>query len=192
MDRFEGRETGVRAGLRAAAAKLPKIAGWAAVSATVGVILKMVEERLGIIGKIVIRFIGMAWTIATYFVVPIMVVENVGPIDAVKRSAEVLKKTWGEALTGNLGISAISGLAALLAFLPGIAGVGLAVATDSPWWLIPGFAITFVLLMLIALIGSTLKVILMAATYRFAATGTAPAQFDGELLSQAFKAKKQK
>ena len=82
-------------GLRAAASRLPVIAGWALVSATVGLVLRIIEDRSDKIGKIVAGLLGMAWTIVSFLVVPILVVENKGPIAALKDSTVLLKKNLG-------------------------------------------------------------------------------------------------
>ena len=85
MERFEGRQPTVAGGLRRAASLMPQIIGWVALSATVGTLLQAIEERVGFVGKVVTTVIGLGWTIATYFVVPVLVVERVGPIEAVKQ-----------------------------------------------------------------------------------------------------------
>jgi magnesium-transporting ATPase (P-type) len=189
INRFHGRPSGVKDGLAVAMSRLPQIAAWSLVSATVGVILQAVQERTGIIGKIVLNFIGMVWTIGTFFVVPVLVVEKVGPITAIKRSVEILKKTWGESLISNLGIGAVTGLLVGFGVLALLGGVAASIAMQSPW---PAVVIggLFVLYMLaIALVSATLKGILLAATYEFAATGEVPSGFDDGLLRGAFKPK---
>ena len=65
-------------------------------------ILRWLSER-GLLGRIVASLFGLAWNIVTYLVVPILVVEGIGPIEAVKRSGALLKKTWGEQIVGNFG-----------------------------------------------------------------------------------------
>ena len=101
---------------------LPQILDWTAVSATVGVILRVIESRSERFEEIVSGLLGMAWTIATYFVVPILVVERVGPIRASRRSMSSMRRTWGEALTANFGIGIITFLATLIALIPLIGG----------------------------------------------------------------------
>jgi hypothetical protein len=192
INRFNGQDSSLKAGLGVAVSRLPQILAWTAVSATVGVVLKLVEERLGWLGRIVIGLVGMAWAIATFFVVPVLVVEKRGPVDAVKRSVEVLKKTWGESLATNLGIGAVTAIATLLAFVPLIASVVACVIADSAWPLVPGIAITILLIMAIALVSATLKGILLAATYQYAATGQVPSGFQPDLLQDAFKHKVKK
>lgn len=192
INRFNGEDSSMKAGLAVAVSRLPQILMWAALAATVGMVLKMIEERLGWLGKFVINLIGMVWTIATFFVVPVLVVEKVGPFDAVKRSVEILKKTWGETLVANLGIGAVGFLATLLALAPAIAGIALTVSLNSIIPIIIGIVITVLLLIAVSLVVSTLKMILLAATYRFAATGEVPTGFDPTLLRQAFRPKGQK
>ena len=77
-------------------------------------LLKALEERLGFIGQIVVNLIGLAWTVSTFLVVPVLVHQNVGPIDAVKESASMLKKTWGENIIANAGM----GLVFMLLYIP--------------------------------------------------------------------------
>ena len=82
--------------------RVPQIAGWALLSATVGLVLRIIESRSEKVGQLVSGLLGMAWSIVTYLVVPVLVVEKAGPIEAVKRSTALLKKTWGEALTAEI------------------------------------------------------------------------------------------
>ncbi len=95
------------------------IAGWALVSATVGLILKIIESYNKKIGGIVASLLGAAWTIVTFLAIPVLVVDNKGPIDSLKESASLLKKTWGKQLAGNFSF----GLIFFLLFLPGVAAV---------------------------------------------------------------------
>ncbi len=115
--RFRGGDPTVTYGLNAAMRRLPQIASWALLAATVGTILRMIEERVSFVGRIMVGLIGMAWTIATYLVVPVLAAEGVGPVDAVKRSVELLRKGWGEGLVGGMGL----GLAGFLLMLPALA-----------------------------------------------------------------------
>jgi hypothetical protein len=189
MLKFDGQPAGVGDGLRIAASRLPQILGWALVAATVGMVLRAISERAGFIGRIVISLVGMAWSIATYFVVPVLVAEGVGPIEAVKRSTAVIRKTWGESLVANLGLGAVSLLGFLASLTPLGVGIALTAAAQSPWPAVGGAAVMVVMLIGVALISSTLQMILLAALYRFAATGTVPGGFDGQLLSRAFRTK---
>lgn len=131
MIRLRGGDPGVADGFRIAMSKLPAILGYAVISATVGVILRMLAERAGFIGRWIIGMIGLAWTIANFLAVPVLVVNEVGPIDAVKRSAELLKKTWGENLIGNAGIGVVFGLLTVLLLICGTIVVAAVALTKS-------------------------------------------------------------
>src|SRR5438045_1322603 len=95
-------------GFRAAANRMPVILGWAILSATIGLILRVIEDRSEKIGQIVSGLLGAAWTLVSFLVVPILVIENKNPFTALKESTVMLKKTWGERLAGNFGLGLIS------------------------------------------------------------------------------------
>ena len=122
MIRLDGGDPTLRDGLRMATSRLPSIIGYALIAATVGMILRWISERAGIVGVIIIGIIGFAWNIATFLVVPVLVTENVGPIEAIKRSGGLLRRTWGEQLIGVGGIGIVFGL---LFFVVVLVGAGL-------------------------------------------------------------------
>jgi len=98
---FEGEKPSIKEGLAFSGSRVGTILSWAFLSATVGVILQAIEERLGFIGQIVVGLIGAVWSIATFFVVPILAYEEVDPIEALKRSGKLMKEKWGEAIGAN-------------------------------------------------------------------------------------------
>src|SRR5262249_45232995 len=122
--RFAGETPTLADGFGAAWSRLPQIAAWALVSATVGILLKLIENIHEKAGQIVSAILRTGWTIITFFVVPVLVVEKIGPFEAIRRSLQLLKQTWGEALAGRVGL----GLFKLLLTLPGIAVVLLGAA----------------------------------------------------------------
>lgn len=189
MVRLDGGDPTVGTGLRIAAGKWVSILGYAAIAATVGMILRGIEERAGIVGKIVAGFVGVAWTLATFLTVPVLVAQDVGPVEAVKESATLLKRTWGEGLIGNGGIGLIGGLAMVAVMLVGVVLVMFLVQAG-----LGGLAIAVGVLALLAFVGialvqSALGGIYSAALYRYAVAGDAPAGFDGVLLRDAFQRK---
>ena len=105
LKRLDGESAGVRDGLQAAVENLPAIVGYALIAATVGTILRAIEERVGFIGRIVISIIGAGWTLATAMTLPVLIEEGVGPVDAISRSLMLLKRNCGKNLIGNVGIS---------------------------------------------------------------------------------------
>ncbi|OOG49545.1 DUF6159 family protein [Rhodanobacter sp. C01] len=186
---LRGEPTSVAAGFALARARLPHIFGYALIAATVGLVLRMVQERLGLIGRLVIGFLGLAWTVATFLVVPILASQDVGPVDAVKRSVELLKRSWGENLIGNGGIGVVFSLLMLLAALVAAVLIGGAVASQSIVAIV--FAVVVVVLgfILLGLVQSSLHGIYAAALYRYVESGEASVGFDPALLEQAFRSK---
>jgi hypothetical protein len=189
MERFAGREPTVGGGLSHAMGLLPQIVGWVAVSATVGTVLKAIEDRVGFVGKLVTGLIGFAWTIATYFVVPVLVVERLGPIEAVQRSGKMLSRTWGTALISNVGLGFIGFLLYAAATIPAI--IGIVFTSQMNHWapIAIGGGITVMLMVGIGLVTSAVSSILVAALYRYAATGEVPGGFDEQTLRGAFRVK---
>jgi hypothetical protein len=185
--RFRGMELSVNDGFWAATRCLPQILGWALVSATVGVTLKIIESSSDFMGRLVSAVLGMTWTVVTYFVLPVLIVEKVGPIRAVGRSAKILSETWGEALGGRMGIGwfllpfwligillLIGGFTLLHSVLPlGIGMIAVAIAT----------------LLLLGLVGSALETILLSGLYLYATQGEVPAEMNRGMLQRAFTAR---
>ncbi len=192
LSRFNGGNPTLSDGLSAATARLPQILGWSLLAATVGTILKQIEDRVPLVGKFAISLIGMAWTVVTFMVVPILAAEKLGPIAAAKRSAELLRKTWGEALVGRVSLSAIQILFLLPVFLAiALAGV-ISVSTESYWPFAVTLVIAVLFLILLSIVFSTLKQIFLAAVYQYAAQGTVPIGFSQNLIESAFAQKKKK
>ena len=185
--RLKGGDPTVRDGIGAAMARLPQIAGWALVSATVGLILKAIESRSERVGQIVANLIGMAWAITTFFVVPVLVVEKAGPIEAVKRSVSIMRDAWGESLGAKFGIGFFSFLASLL----GVAAIMGGIFLMSSSQVLGGtlIAIGVIWILLVALVTSALTTIMRAALYVYAVDGKAPEMFDESMIRGAFAPK---
>ena len=186
MIRLRGGEPTVSDGLSAANKRAGTIFGYALIGATVGMVLRTISERFGFIGRLVVAFLGTAWNLATYLVVPVLVCEDVSPVDAVKRSTELLKKTWGESLLANAGMNIIFGWMTLGVMMVGFAGVIFALVNKVPMlmFLFIGLMITW--LLALSVVGSALRGVYAAALYRFATDGTVGAGFDENLIKQAF------
>jgi len=189
MIRLRGGDPTVGDGFRVAMKHIGAILGYALISATVGLILRWLSERGKTLGRIVSSIIGLAWNLATYLVVPVLVVEGVGPVEAVKRSANLLKKTWGEQIVGNFSIGLVFGLLAVLLIILGVPVFILVASTHSPV-LIALTALLFVLMFVfMGLVSSTLNGIYVAAVYRYAAEGEASGFFSAEMVQEAFRLK---
>ena len=179
--RMRGGDPTLSTGFNASMARLPQIVAWALVSATVGVILRIVEDRSKRAGQIVAGILGMAWTILTFFVVPIIVVERKGPIEAFKESSILLKKTWGERLIAHFGFGLIFFLLAIPGFI--VIFIGVISPGVTLKLLLIGAAVLYMILL--GLVQATLQTIFQAAVYLYARDGRAPAGFDQAALSGA-------
>lgn len=115
---FRGEEVSVNAGLRFSLSRIGTIFTWSVFAATVGTILRIIQEESGIIGRIITGLIGIVWSIATFFVVPIIAYENLGPIAAFKRSAKMMKEKWGESLGANFSFGLIQFVAMIILIIP--------------------------------------------------------------------------
>jgi len=189
MIRLEGGDPTLRDGLRIASGKLVPILGYAAIAATVGMLLRAVQERAGFIGKLVSGALGVAWTLASFLVVPVLVARDIGPIDAVKESALLLKKTWGENLIGQGGVGLVFGLLFFVLALVGVAAIVAAALTGSGTLIVLVVALVIAAMLLAALIQAALAGIYSAALYRYAVGEGGSEGFDAQLLGQAFRAK---
>jgi len=190
MIRLEGGDPTVRDGLQIAARNFTSILGYALIAGTVGVLLRMVSERSEGLGRLVTSLIGTAWNIATYLVAPVMAVEGIGPVEAIKRSASLLKQTWGEQIAGNFGMGMITFLVIFGLILLGGGAVAGVVALDLgviPIVLVVGFVV--MLIVIVGLVSSTLNSIYTAAVYQYATTGQSGQFFDNQLVENAFRQK---
>lgn len=189
VTRMRGGEPTVGGSLRAATARLPQIAAWAVVSATVGVILQALSSRAGFLGKIVISIVGVAWALLTYFVVPFIIVERKGAFEAMSASKDLLAKTWGQQIVSGLGY----GLIGFLLTLPGIvlviaAAVGAGAMQGHYWgaWALLAVA-AVVYIIALGIVMTTLRSIFGAVLYLFARTGEAPPGFSPAALRSAIQ-----
>jgi MFS family permease len=189
MIRLRGGDPTVGDGFRIALQRIGVILAYALISATVGMILRALAERGKRVGRIISSIGGMAWNLVTYLVVPVLVVENVGPLEAIKRSANYLKRTWGEQIAGNFGLGIIFGLVVLLVILIAVPVFYLVIVSKS----IPLIVVTAVVFVLIfvflGLSNSTLNGIYVAAVYRYAAEGETDSFFAKEMVQGAFRPK---
>jgi len=188
--RLEGRDPTVADGLRIAWSKVDKILVYAAIAATVGMILRAIEERAGWIGKWVTGLLGAAWTVITFMVVPILVHRNIGAIDAIKESAVMLKQTWGENLIGQGGVGLVFMLGHLAIWLPCVFLAFSAFAAQNAGLGITILVIAFVCTLLLALVQTALQGVYSAALYRYAAGHENVPEFASDLLERAFATKR--
>jgi hypothetical protein len=201
--RLEGGSEGLSESFFFAFSKINLILSWSLVSATISVLLRLLESLAGdrrnanpigfILDMLVGLFVGglkLTWTIVTLFVIPAMVYKDLGPFDAIADSTQAIKKTWGESLARHYGL----GLVQILLLVLGVGtlfllGLGLGALTN------PGAGGVVMLLAIAAYVVVLLAVFSLANTvfntalYAYAATGEIPRGFSRDLLDNAFKTK---
>jgi hypothetical protein len=183
---LRGEDTTVGEGIRAALQRIGPILGWTLVAATVGLILRLLEERVPVAAKIAVWIAGAAWAVATFFVIPVLALEGGGPWRSLKRSVAVVKERWGEGATGTVAISAVTGLVVLLMILIGAACRFALFAAGLQPLAIAVVAIVVTGVIVVSIISSALSEIFRVAVYEYAVTGATPGAFDNGLLQNAF------
>jgi hypothetical protein len=183
--RLRGGDPTIADGFRASMQHLGRIAAWALVSATIGVILKYLADRAGFIGKIVIGLLGAAWSIATYFIVPVMIFEKRSLRDSVKQSTQLIAKTWGESLVAAGGIGVFIMLLAVAGLI-----VPIALFFISPMAALIGLGVVVVYWIALSVMSAALSGIFRTALYLYATEGRAPEGFSPDYVQNAFAPKK--
>ena len=180
--KLNGKDMSVGEGLSNAAKHLPAILGWAILSATVGLVLNLLEDRAGFIGDIILSIIGGVWSLITYFVVPVLILEDKGVFDSVKESVSLMQKTWGESIIGSAGMAVIFVIVGVIAGF----GVFATIFLDSPVVFGIALALFLILVVLLAVTYSAMQGIFVTALYTYAKTGSVPSAFDKNLIQNAF------
>lgn len=177
-ERMRGGDPTVRSALAAAARRIGPILLWAVVAGTVGMVIRVIHDRVGFVGKIIASLVGAAWSLATFFVVPVLVLEERSMGESFTRSVSVFKRTWGETVVGGASL----GVAAMCAWVTLVAIVGLLAY-------VIGIGALFVFgagAIFLAVFFSALQGVYVASLFRYATDNQAPSGFDGDLLKQAF------
>ncbi|MDO8874441.1 MAG: DUF6159 family protein [Methanoregula sp.] len=178
--RLNGKEATIGDGLSNAIRHFGPILAWSLISATVGLILQVLEDKAGFIGQIAATLVGGAWGLVTFFVVPILILEDKGVADSVKDSVSLIKKTWGESIVGGGSI--------FLVFL--VIGIIAAIGIFAIWLVSQSFLLAIALLIIVvailAIIASAMQGIFVTALYTYARTGTIPSSFNKDLIANAF------
>ncbi|MEK7161219.1 MAG: DUF6159 family protein [Patescibacteria group bacterium] len=182
--RFSGQDLGFKDGMNGAANNFNKIFIWSVISATVGVILRIIADKSKLIGKVVASLFGAAWNILTYFSLPSLVIGNTSIKDSFKESAAMIRKTWGETIIVNFGAGLFF---ALLAVLLTALFIGIVVIFPSlvVFFIVLGLFIASMIV--ISIISSALNSIFKLALYNYARTGQVPTGFSSEVVKGAVK-----
>jgi hypothetical protein len=179
--RLQGKEMSIGEGISNALRHVTSILGWALLSATVGIILNLLRERGGFVGQIAAAIAGGAWGLVTFFVVPVLILEDKGVFEAIRESTAMIRKTWGETIIGSGSIMLVFVIIGIVGFLGVLATLllGSTVFTVALVLFI-GFVIV------LAVVAAAMQGIFVTALYRYAKTGTVPSAFNRDLIQNAF------
>jgi hypothetical protein len=188
---LRGGEVSIAAGIQFAQARWKAILFWSMLSGLVGLVIRKLEERVGFVGRIVIGIIGMAWSVASVFAIPVLV-ENASitnPLDVLRDSAGAIKKTWGETIIGYAGMQFANMLIMFGSLGIFAVGGGCAYVFKSAWPLLGAGVLWLAAIIAISYVSQVAAQIYQCALYLYASTGTVPGQFDRGMMDAAWKSK---
>ena len=191
MAALAGHAVSIFGGLRFALSRWPAILLWSLFAGLIGYIIKTLEERVGLIGKIILRVVGVAWSVASVFAIPVLITEEVkNPFQVLRQSADTLRKTWGEALLGFVGLQ-FGGLLVVLGNVVLLGAGGFLAATmKAPLVFGLSLAVWLVAVTLFSYALSVASHIYRAALFLYAAQGVAPGPYTSDDMNLAWKFKK--
>ncbi len=182
-ERMGGGEPTLGSAFAAARARAGRLLGWAVLATVVSIILDQLEQRFGFLGRMVSWIAGTAFGVVSFLALPVIVFEDVGPIEALRRSARLLRSTWGEQLAFNFGL----GLLGFFAILPAVALAAGLVVTGVVVLQVVGVVVAAAWIVLVLAVTSALSAVFKAALYRWAVGLPVDPAFDAGGLTAAFR-----
>jgi hypothetical protein len=178
---LQGEEPTVAAGIKFSFSRIGAILSWAIFAATVGTLLKALQENTGWIGKLLAGALGIVWGITTFFAVPVIAYENLGPIAAFKRSALLMKEKWGESLASTFSLGLIQFIAVILIMIP----CALIVNFINPF---VGIALGVLLIFIVLTVISAAETVFISLVYQNV-NGNVEEHFNQQLIDGLFTKK---
>lgn len=183
-ERMEGGTPTLASAIHGAWSRVAQIFVWALAASTVSIAIRAVQERLGIVGKLLGFLAGTAWAVVTFLVLPVIIIEELEPVDAAKRSATLLRKSWGENLAGHIGLGVINFIVAAL-----ILGFMILGVMVHPGTIILTLPLALFILVVSFIVISALSTVFQTALYRHAVELPIDG-FDPRLMHDAFTFRK--
>ena len=181
-ERMSGGDPTVRSAVRRAFSRIGGLVPWAILTTTVGLVLQALRSRAGWMGRFVVNMLGMAWEVVTFLTVPAIMIDDTGAIEGLKRSASLLRRTWGENLAARVGF----GLLGFLLMIPAAVVAGLFIASGIGVLAVVGIVVAVAWVALVVVVMTTLNAIFQTALYMYATTGTRPSGFEHAPLNETF------
>ncbi len=169
-------------GIHVARERIPEIAKWALMVATVALIIRVIQSKFDGIGGVVGALSGLAWSLVSFLAIPVITFEGLGPIKALKRSSSLFKQRWGQQMVGQ---AITGGVVGVLIVLPGLALAIIGAIMIGGGTVAAGVAVLVigaVIMIIGSVVGGTLSQILSVALYHYAADGQAVGPFSSDTL----------
>jgi len=187
---LNGQDVSIIEGLIFAGTKIPSILIWSLFAGLIGYMIRTLEERVGLLGKIIFGIIGIAWSVASVFVIPFIITEtSLNPFHLLRRSADTLKKTWGESLIGYVGIQFGSFIIVISSLLILAGAVLIAVQLHSSSMILIACTLWLVGILAFSYLTNVANHVYRCALYIYAADGRIPTPFDQAAMQSAWKMK---
>jgi hypothetical protein len=188
MQAINGNAVSIRRGFRFAAMRWRAVLLWSLFAGLIGYIIRAIEQRVGVFGKLIASLIGFTWSVACIFVIPTLVrdTETINPLQLLRHSAGTLKRTWGEFVVGFVGMQAVL-IFYTMPFMLAICFIGgFTHHAVSPVLMVGAMFLTVFPLSWICQVANS---VYRCALYIYATEGVVPGTFDKELLDSAWKVK---
>lgn len=188
---FRGEPVSTSAGLAVARQRRGVIAQWAAVALIVSMVFNAIRDRGGLAGQIAAGLGAAIWALITFLIAPVLAFEGLGPLAAIKRSSSMFKEKWGQQITGNIAIGAVTGIVMVLSLLVGAAGVFILLSGNSAAVVAGGGLALLGLIGFVAaaIVSGAVRGVFGVALYRYIAEGSAVGPFSVDELEGAVKQK---
>lgn len=182
-ERLTGGDPTVASAVRGAWGRIGAIAPWAILALVVGFIINTIQaaarDRAGFVGAIMGSLLDLAWRVMTFLVMPIIIAEGAGPFRALGRSKNLLRRTWGENLIAQAGLSIVG----FVLMLPGLL---IAIFLGSGPLGVAGVIVGGLLMIFGSVVAAALSAVYQTALYEYATTGESPAEFAEVDLGRSF------
>lgn len=184
--RLNGGDPTFKDGMDNAKKHVSKIFLWALFAATVGIILQIISDKSKWLGKLVVSLLNLTWSLATFFIVPVLIFENYNVFDSLKQSGSLFAKTWGENVVGQISMSLFFGLLSILGIIPLI----VAIVVGDGLFILLSFVLMIAFWIILGVISASLNGIFKTALYNYAKTGQVSYGYSSDVFQSAFAPKK--
>ena len=191
IEALGGRPVSLRHGIEAACQRWKSVLLWSLFAGVIGLIIRALEQRFAIVGRVVAGLIGLAWSVASIFAIPILVhhASASNPFEILTKSARTIKATWGEMLAGYLGMQGTNLLFLWGSILLWVATGAMAILLSNAWLLLVVGVPWLASLMAYGYLSSIASRVYLCALYLYAAEGVVPEPYDSAMMNMAFKTK---